>query len=324
MEILYALFGLSVFFPIFTYVIYPIILFLTREKSFQRERWFPTVSVIIWGTVELANGKIANIKECNYPGLEIIVSEGINDSVCKANGEVLIFTDTETEFDKNAIHEIIKPLFDRRIGAVVGMQCAKSKKSAFWKYENKIRALESKTGNVSGANHSIFAVRKSEMPIVTERVKNKMFYIATSIIQAGNDVVYEPKAIAYEVFAAGTNFDKHLKEAIGYWQALFLFPKMLFPRKGCFIYVSHRVMKWFAPFNILFAYFISGALAGTSLIMFVAFACQTLVYLCVLLFGKSKRACLFIKLLSILRYFIELNIAYLLGFGIYFLKKDEG
>lgn len=314
MIFLYVLFGLSIFCPIYTYAVYPVILKFLKKKTYQTGNDRMNVSVVVVGNQESAGKKIENIQKNKYPDLQIVVADSITEGVKKTTGGIIVFTDTETELAENAIEELVKGFADPRIDCVVGQQSSKNGNSAFWKYENKVKELESNIGCVSGANDTIFAVRKDKMPIVDEKVKHKPFYIATSITQAGADVVYTPKAIAYEIPTEGDNFAKHVEDAKGYWQALRLFPKMLIGRHGSFVYVSHRVMKWFVWLNMIVMLVTSGVLAiNGSILMAVLFGLQIVGYAVVMLLGKRNIGGAIGKLISIGYYFVMLNVTYMIA-----------
>lgn len=318
---LYALFVFSVFCPIYTYVLYPLILKCLTEKSniiinyniierntLKSHNEFITVIVIG------KNGK-TKADTIKRTGIDAIWADQITESINKtAKGKIILFTDDKAQLDEDAITEIIKPFADERIGCVVGQQTNPEGNSMFWKYENIVKRLESRFGCVSGVTASIFAVRKKDLPIVPDYVLNKPFYIATAITQAGKVNVYQPSAIAYERKTGGINFDKHVQEATGYWQALRLFFKMLLPiNKGNFVYISHRVMKWFVWLNMILIFIISGVLASDSEFMASSFYCQVITYLVVLLLGRKTIYGILGKALSSCYYFIMLNVSYFLG-----------
>lgn len=288
MLFLYALFGLSIFFPVYTYAVYPIILMLLKKKTYQISGDKMSVSVVVVGNQEAADKKIKNVQKNKYSDIQIVVADSIIEGVKKAIGNIIVFTDTETEFAENAIEELVKPFEDSRVDCVVGRQTNKNENNAFWKYENKVKELESNIGCVSGANDTIFAVRKSKMPVVDGKVKQKPFYVATSITQEGGDVVYTPKAITFEAPKEDNNFDKHIEDANGYWQALLLFPRMLFPRKGSFVYVSHRVMKWFVWLNLIVLFISSWVLASHNLAILVFAVLQTTIYCLLIVVHKNR------------------------------------
>ena len=305
---LYVLFALSVFCPVYTYAIYPIILKLMRGKVYKTGNDQPSVSVIIIGNKREAVEKEKHVRKCDYPRFEVLTADKVTDGAYRAKGEIFLFTDTKTKLDLKAIKEIVKPFADNRVGAVVGQQTNPDGNSMFWKYENLVKSMESKLGCVSGANESIFAVRRDCIPSVAPEVKNASFYIATSITQEGRDVVFAQDAKAFEGKSEGSNFHKHVEDAAGYWQALRLFPKMLLPRKGSFVYVSHRVMKWFVWLNLVIALITSGILAFNNAIMAAAFVLQVIGYIGIVIIGRNKGG-----VIGAIYYFVLLNISYLMG-----------
>ena len=311
MVFLYVLFALSVVFPIYTYALYPLLLKLCKEIKFRSCSIEPDISIIVIGSNP--ENKIQNIQRCDYSNFEIIA--GDYNSASKAKGEIIIFTDTNTKLDVKAIRCIVEPFADNRIACVVGQQTNPNGNSFFWKYENHIKKLESRIGCVSGANESLVAVRKTDLPLIPESVLNKPFYITTSITEKKRAVVFCDAAKAYEESTRGANFKKHVRDAKGYWQALLLFPRMLFPKHGSFVYVSHRVMKWFVWLNMLLLLLSSCILAlWGSRIMIVIVCLQIIGYLVILVLGQKKKLGLVSKTIGILRYFVLLNLAFFIGF----------
>lgn len=309
MVFLYVLFALSVFFPLYTYLLYPLLLKSCKEKDYISRSIEPKVSIIVIGPNP--DSKIPNVKQCDYPDLEIIT--GDYDSAFRAKGEIIVFTDTETKLDTDAIRRIVEPFADNRISCVVGQQTNPNGNSSFWKYENHIKKLESCIGCVSGANNSLFAVRKGDLPVVPGSVINKPFYIVTKITEKKIDVVFCENAKTYEEINDGTNFKKHVKDAAGYWQALLLFPRLLFFKHGSFVFVSHRVLKWFVWLNLLVLFATSGVLSLLgSFVMTALFISQTIGYSAIFLLGKRLKGSIG-RFFKLVHYFIMLNVAYLVG-----------
>ena len=309
MIVLYVLFALSVFCPLYTYVLYPIVLKIIRGKQYKSDNITPTVTVIVVG--DNAEEKVGNIKQSIYPSLEVV--SGNYSDAKKAKGDIIVFTDSITELDLIAIQNIVKPFFDERVGAVVGQQTNLEGNSTFWKYENLVKRLESRIGCVSGANESLFAVRKSDMPEVPGRILNKPFYIATKITESGKAVVFRDDAKAFEGKTEGANCQKHIEDAKGYWQALKLFPRMLIGRHGSFVYFSHRVMKWFVWLNMLTVLTISAILSIFSIVFFVIFICQVIGYLIIVLSRGKIGFGVVRKLFGVCYYFLMLNCSYFVG-----------
>lgn len=309
MEAFYSLFALSVFCPVYTYVLYPVILGMMKGKEYKYRDVQPMVSVLVIG--DNTEEKVKNIQQCVYPNLEIIT--GDFDQANKARGEIILFTDTKTQLDLTAIQNIVQPFADERIASVVGQQTNLGKNSVFWKYENLVKKLESKIGCVSGVTKSIFAVRRTVMPEVDRKILNKPFYMAMKIIENGKDVVFQDSAKAYEGKSKGTNFTQHIQDAAGYWQALMLFPKMFFFHHGSFVYISHRVIKWFVWLNMVIMLVTSGVLAFNSFVMEVLFIVQVVAYVTVMFYGGKKIDGIVGKLINVGYYFVMLNLAYFVG-----------
>lgn len=306
---LYVLFALSVFFPIYTYALYPVILKFMKRKKWTEDSIEPSVTVVITG--ENPNRKLRNVLDSDYPGIQIV--EGDYGSAFKAEGDIIVFTNTKTELDTKAIREIVKPFADEKVGCVVGQQTNPEGNSTFWKYENLVRRLESNIGCVSGATASIFAVRKTELPELPGKVLNKPFYIATKIMEKGRAVVFQETAKAYEGKTEGINFIEHVQDAAGYWQSLKLFPEMLLFHHGSFAYVSHRVMKWFVWWNMFMMLLISALLVNDSVLMMIIFWMQLAGYAVILLLGRRSIRGTVGKLIGIGYYFVMLNTAYFIG-----------
>lgn len=311
--ILYIIFGLSVLLPVYTYFIYPLVLKLLKDKKYVSDSISPYVTAIICFGRGDNNKKIDNIKNNHYKNIQIIADSDINKAISKAEGEILLFLDDETELDNNAIDEIVKPFADSRVDMVVGKQTCKEGNSLFWKYETKTRKLESKIGSVSGANNSLFAVRKEKMFAVPNRIKNIPFYISTMIKQNGGDVIYCDAAFSFEKRNGDTNFKKHIEDASGYWQALVVFWRMLFPRKGCFVYVNHRVMKYFVWLNMVTALLTSTCLCFFEWPWIIVASFQMITYVFLLVFDIKKPSNYIKKIVYSLRYFLIVNVSYFLG-----------
>lgn len=315
-----SLFVLSLFLPFYTYALYPILLRALKRRRVKEGILAPPVSIIIIGGEEKSKEKISDVEKLEYPEYEVLQAESIQDGAKKAKYDILFFTDVETTLDKNAVAEIVKPFADSNVGCVVGQQTCKEGNSAFWKYENLVKALESRVGCVSGVTDSIFAIRKDCIIKVPDEIRNESFCIAALLTRSGKAIVYEPGAKSFEQRKEGTNYRKHIQDAVDYWQAFFFLKTMLMPGKGSFVYISHRVLKWFVWLNMVTALITNGLLACRIPFMFYLFLCQVLFYVSMLVYSKCR---LKWKLVGIAYYFVSLNISYMLGFFRYLFFNTE-
>jgi len=138
-------------------------------------------------------------------------------------------------------------------------------------------------------------------------------------------VLFEYNAIAYE--DAGKRAD-HVRDGAGNYQAMAIFWRMLFPRKGSFVYWSHRIIKWLVPINLIFLIIVSFALSFCSCVMAAVFCVQVLGYVALLLYylvyarHNRKFEGIIGKLLALIEYFVALNFVWLRGLLALITKKN--
>ncbi len=374
---LYVIFLVSVFAPLYTYAIYPLILqaippshtYVTDQQA------VPLVSVLVAAYNEecIIAEKIINMSELAYPAdrIEFLIgSDGSSDRTVaiassftelpnlkvfdlprggkvqvlnvllrEARGEILVFSDANTMCDRQAIRKLISRFADPAIGLVsgqlyyqvgeasgLGAKCL----GTYWQYENWIKRQESKLGRLSGANGAMYAIRRGIVSEIRTGIVNDDFYMTIYTLQAGWDVIMDPEAVAYEEpnDDLESQFKRHVRDGAGHYQAMAVFWRMLFPRKGSFYYVSHRVVKWLVPFLLIAAFFSNLALSLVSPAMLALFCLQVIGYAVLFLFwlmsGRGWHlAGLIGKLLQMACYFMTVNIALLVGFFKYIGGKQD-
>lgn len=276
-------------------------------------------------TVEVAKkfSGICNLKVFDLPrGGKVNV---LNYLLKNVKGEVLVFSDANTMYDFNAILELVKHFTDDKIGCVSGQLRYKIKESAgqgaklenaYWKYENWVKVLESKIGRLSGANGAIYAIRKGIISEIRKGIINDDFYIASYVLQSGYDVILETEAIAYEEpnNEFESQFKRHVRDGAGHYQAIAVFWKMIFLRKGSFVHVSHRVIRWLVPFFLIVAFVLNALLLKDSVIVKGLFACQVAGYMIMYLYYLATKKGFQNKPLNIVFYFFSVNLALFIGF----------
>jgi biofilm PGA synthesis N-glycosyltransferase PgaC len=290
-------------------------------------------------TVAIAKSfsQIKNLKVLDLPrGGKV---NALNALLEKATGEILVFSDANTMYDFKAILNLVKYFTDNRIGCVSGQLRYKfdisaglgaKSESAYWKYENWVKVIESRVGRLSGANGAIYAIRKGLITEVRKGIINDDFYIATYVLQSGYDVILNPDAIAFEEpnDEFESQFKRHIRDGAGHYQAIAVFWKLLFPRKGSFVHISHRVIRWLVPFFLIIAFISNAMMIGQSAIIDALLIVQILGYLAMGIYylmlkkGTTQKKGVIGKLFNILFYFFSVNLALLLGF-IRLVKKQQ-
>lgn len=355
--------------PVYTYAVYPLVLRIFKRKNYRIDECYkPMVSVIISAYNEKNDieNRIKNLTLLNYPAEKIeflIGSDGSSDGTdeiveklsqriknlkfvqCErggkvsvlnrllsiANGDIIVFSDANTEFDAQCVRKLVRNFADERIGCVSGQLRLKTdntsgngamSESAYWKYENIVKKYESRIGRLSGANGPVYAIRKELCRSIKAGVINDDFYVSTYILQQGYDVIMDADAVAYEKpndDMAG-QFRRHVRDGAGHYQALGIFWRMLFPRKGSFVHISHRVIKWLVPFTLIITFVSNSLLAYGSIFYSVTLGIQIFGYIMLILyylmFAKRERKpnCMIMRLLGIVYYFMSTNLALFVGF----------
>ncbi len=276
--------------------------------------------------------KKRNVAESNCGNIkEVLTSNGESDVwqlLQQVSGDVVVVTDTTSILLHDTITKLVVNFSDKTVGCVSGMSRRAPDgnevfhDSANWRYENKIKRLESNIGALSGGNKAIFAFRKDLLPKRIDSRISLEFYIPTAITEQGYDVLFVPEAVAYETEerSEGDLFKKHIVDgAVGY-RSIVRFWRLLLPRKGSFVFWSHRVVKWLVPFNMIVLLFGCGVLAYEHRWALALFALQVIVYsyltLWILLMPRKRREipCAIGKLSAFGSYFLTLNVAWLIGF----------
>jgi cellulose synthase/poly-beta-1,6-N-acetylglucosamine synthase-like glycosyltransferase len=191
-----------------------------------------------------------------------------------ARGDVLVLTDANTDFDRDAIRRLVQPLRDPAVGLVCGRLRlhtplgAPVAEGAYWRLESLLKLYESRRGCVIGANGAIYAVRKHLFPAMPEGTVVDDFVAALRVLIGGYEVRYEPEAVAHEESApdhAG-EYKRRVRIAAGCFRALHQHSHLLSPSHGftAFALWSHKVLRWLVPHALIVAMVTNVLLAGQS------------------------------------------------------------
>jgi cellulose synthase/poly-beta-1,6-N-acetylglucosamine synthase-like glycosyltransferase len=200
--------------------------------------------------------------------------------VPSAPGDVVVLTDANTSFEPGAIRALARRFRDPSVGAVVGRLRLRTRdgggEGLYWAYETFLKYLEGKLGCVLGANGGLYAIRRILFPAIPADTITDDFVIPLRIAVRGWKVPYEPTAVAHEDAPDDpvAEFGRRARIGAGNWQALARLPDLLDPRSGfvAFAFVSHKLLRWAAPFLLALALLASFAGATTP----GAWACRAL------------------------------------------------
>ena len=202
---------------------------------------------------------------------------GMKQLATMARGQILMFTDANVILADDSIERLLPYYVDPDVGGVCGTlryetdpnSATASVGSAYWSLDERLRTLESRSGNVMGADGSLFSVRRSLYPDFPDSALDD-FVVSLSVIFAGSRLVKAPDVRAFENSVTDRGDEMRRKVRIGaraYHTHSWLRPKL---RKMTladrFKYTSRKVMRWFGGvFLILAAVFALATLATLSL-----------------------------------------------------------
>ncbi|MGZ2411656.1 cellulose synthase/poly-beta-1,6-N-acetylglucosamine synthase-like glycosyltransferase [Sphingomonas sp. F9_3S_D5_B_2] len=149
-------------------------------------------------------------------------AHGMKILAAKARGDILVFTDANVILATDAIDKLLPYYGDPQVGGVCGTlkyltderSVTSEIGSAYWRLDEKLRTLESATGNVMGADGSIFSVRRSLYPDFPDTVLDDLT-VSMSVIFAGKRLIKASDVVAYEGSVAERSEELRRKIRIG-------------------------------------------------------------------------------------------------------------
>lgn len=271
-----------------------------RQVRIQKAPIAPMVSIIVAARNEEKNihGRLENLLSLDYPRerIEIIIaSDGSadrtadlvrefpdervkllefsesrgraavhNDAVAASSGQILVFTDAATRFDRAFLAKLVANFADPRVGCVSGEIVFENRgvssitrpRGLYWRYEYWLRNCESQCGISACASGPGMAVRRDLFRPFADGSYDVDFMTPLDVIEQGYLVLQEPAAIAMDqMFSAPPQefraqvrmVSRNLRGYLDRSCLLFL------PGRPQFAWglVSHKVLRWLTPFLLI-------------------------------------------------------------------------
>jgi cellulose synthase/poly-beta-1,6-N-acetylglucosamine synthase-like glycosyltransferase len=248
------------------------------------------------------------------------------NALCKkATGEFLFFSDANTIIEKSALKNLIMKFNNERIGCVCGQLSLKDEsdsilgktESVYWEKESKLKMLESCFGMVMGSNGALYAIRSELYPVLpTHKTIMDDFYITAKILMKNYYCVFCENAVAFEKTSVSKYGEFNRKVRIGRANFNFLFTFLPFLNPlhplRTYMFVSHKLLRWFSPF-LLIALFASSILLIEEHIFYKIFLTAELFFITAAVLG-----------VKMCNYFLSMNFALFLGFCKSFFRESGG
>lgn len=259
----------------------------------------------------------------------------LNHGVAQAQGDIIVFTDARQQFERGAIRELVANFHDPEVGAVSGelilMEPSDGRRchvaGLYWRYEKWVRKAESRLDSVIGATGAIYAIRKRLFtPLPAGTILDDVV-IPMRIILRGYRVVFEERALAWDVETAGVEqeFRRKVRTLAGNFQTLHMVPELWSPTRNrvLFEYLSHKVSRLLVPFALVGLLISSAVLAPSSPAYAIALVVQLAGYSLAGIGWYLRHTKLSTRVTSVPLTFVMLNAAALLGL-LHFLRLRKG
>ncbi|HEX5014979.1 MAG TPA: glycosyltransferase family 2 protein [Candidatus Limnocylindrales bacterium] len=273
-----------------TYAVFPALLLArsrVRRRPYAVADIEPSVSVLIAAHDEERSigARLANLRSLDYPAdkLEIVLaSDGSSDrtvafaraadpsarvldlqrvgkaaalgaAVSHSRGEILVFTDANSSYDRDAIRQLVRPFADPSVGGVAGNQVYLPAGSAegsaagergYWSFDRIMKTAESEAGSVVSATGAIYAIRRELFRPIPDAVTDD-FHQTLAVVGAGRRFVFAPAAIAWEPVAAssGAEFERKVRVMVRGLRCVAIWRELLDPRRSGFFALELATRK---------------------------------------------------------------------------------
>ena len=303
------------------------------------------IEIIIGSDCSTDNtNEIISELEKNYSFLNVKIftersgkSAVVNKLVKEAKNEIIILTDANIIFSKNTIQSLIRHFRDSEIGLVdsnmVNVGIKKSgislQEKTYINSEVKFKHAESKLwGMLMGPFGGCFAIRKSLFIPIPENFMVDDFFVCMNILKNGNLAINDLDAVVYEDVSnqISEEFRRKRRISMGNFINLFHFKKLLlkpFTKLG-FIFLSHKVIRWFGPILLILVLASNFLLISDSIFYKIAFFLQLILFIFPFIDLLLRKIGIHVLILRFITHFYSMNLALFMGMIDYLTVNKKG
>lgn len=200
----------------------------------------------------------------------------------RVDSPIVVFTDANVLFEPPAVRHLVRAFADADVKLVTGVvhlvdrrQGFAESEGAYYRYERFIQRHESAFWSVVGVDGALYAARRESIQPPPPNAVIDDFVLSMEAVKHGGRIVFEPDAEAFEDAAAslGEEFRRKTRVATGAFQSIrngWGTPGPRTPRL-LFAYVSHKLLRWLAPWLLLALlasnlWLVSGSLAWQAIL----------------------------------------------------------
>ena len=243
-----------------------------------------------------------------------------NDLVMHSRGEILVFTDAASFLPAIALRKLVRRFADDRVGCVAGKlryvqtdrNLTTHSQGLYWRYEVKLRELESQLGHLIGVDGPLYGVRRANyVPLSPQIISDLMTPLL--VLKQGKRVVLEPEALVDEdpTINTGHEFKTRRRIALRGLVGLSGFKGLLNVFKTPLLtlqLVFHKLLRWLIGLLVLIN--LCSCVALSSHWFFKAMLVLYFLLFSAAAFGYiAERFGFALKLFSVPYYFVLVNTA---------------
>lgn len=307
----------------------------------------PKKLTFLFGSDGSTDGTVAILHGIKDDRFRVVVSrtrrgkvQMLNHLMKQVYSDIVIFSDANTMYQQDAIRELVKKFQHPNVGAVIGKlelsiptheTNACQTEGLYWRYENRLKELESALGAVPTINGGIFAIRRELYEELPAQAVTEDQVLGMKIMARRYRCLFAPNACARETVSTWQGeLRRRIRISAGNFQSLFLVPAILNPRLGWvnFAFVSHKLLRWLVPFflvgmleaNLLLA---GQLFYGSTLLLQGVFYLSGLIGAILSKLGGVVAKLSVFRVLTIPKYFLLMNLAILLGCARFLFRRQQ-
>ncbi len=257
-------------------------------------------------------------------------SSALNEAVARTRHGILVFSDTATLFDPDAVEKLVRHFVDPRVGVVAGalqfQASAESRQTEglYWRYESMLRLMESRLGLTLTASGAIYALRRECFVPLPATTLVEDLVVPMNARKRRFRVLYDPEARATD-FAPATvagEFARRVRIATGSFRALGQLLRGPLDPLTAFAFVSHKLLRWLLPF-LLIGMLVTSAALWPHPMYRVFLLAQGVFYLWGIAGWLFRRQIQGVRYALVAYYLLAMHLAFLVGFVRFLSRRND-
>lgn len=187
-----------------------------------------------------------------------------NLGVAESSGEILVLTDAAVEMAGDCLMELIRPFCNPNVGCTTAKLLFRSGERSdtgeaqgiYWKYELKLRKLESSLGLLATAAGPAMAIRRDLWQDLDSQYGDDCV-LPLDVVLAGKKVLQAEDAVAWDQSFESVHQElkARVRMTIRNWNGTWSRSELLNPwkyPKYAFTLWSHKIIRWLSPVFMAF------------------------------------------------------------------------